>query len=91
MKIETFNYARFGGIDGTLLHISASSFRDAEGNPFFKGRVLLSKNYVGGDPRSNQIAPGMTLIADIKTGEKTLMAYLMRPVYNTLQDSFGER
>ena len=91
VKIETFNYARFGGIDGTLLHISASSFRDAEGNPFFKGRVLLSKNYVGGDPRSNQIAPGMTLIADIKTGEKTLMAYLMRPVYNTLQDSFGER
>lgn len=91
VKIETFNYARFGGIDGTLSRISASSFRDAEGNPFFKGRVVLSKNFVGTDPRSNQIAPGMTLIADIKTGEKTLMAYLMRPVYNTLQDSFGER
>lgn len=91
VKVETFNYARFGGIDGTLTHISASSFRDEEGNPFFKGQVVLIKNYVGTDARSNHITPGMTLVADIKTGEKTLMAYLMRPIANTLNDSFGER
>ena len=91
VKVETYNYARYGGIKGILTNISAASYKDAEENTFFTAEVVLERNYVGMDPRSNQIRPSMTLIADIKTGEKTLMAYLMRPVYNTLQDSFAER
>jgi hypothetical protein len=33
----------------------------------------------------------MTLVADIKTGEKTLMAYLTRAINNALNASFRER
>lgn len=91
LKIETFNYARYGGITGHIKQISASSFRDEEGNPYFRGLVTLDRDYVGPDPLANRITPGMTLVADIKTGEKSLIGYLLRPVYNTLNDSFGER
>lgn len=91
LKIETFNYARYGGITGHIKQISASSFRDEEGNPYFRGLVTLDQDYVGPDPLANRITPGMTLVADIKTGEKSLIGYLLRPVYNTLNDSFGER
>lgn len=91
LKIETFNYARYGGITGHIKQISASSFRDKDGNPYFRGLVTLDRDYVGPDPLTNRITPGMTLVADIKTGEKSLIGYLLRPVYNTLNDSFGER
>ena len=91
LKIETFNYARYGGITGRIKQISASSFRDEEGNPYFRGLMTLDQDYVGPDPLSNRITPGMTLVADIKTGEKSLIGYLLRPVYTTLNDSFGER
>ncbi len=91
LKIETFNYARYGVITGHIKQISASSFRDEDGNPYFRGLVSLDRDYVGHDPLSNRITPGMTLVADIKTGEKSLIGYLLRPVYNTLNDSFGER
>ncbi|MCH8863121.1 MAG: HlyD family type I secretion periplasmic adaptor subunit [Proteobacteria bacterium] len=91
LKIETFNYARYGGITGHIKQISASSFRDEDGNPYFRGLVSLDQDYVGPDPLANRITPGMTLVADIKTGEKSLIGYLLRPVYNTLNDSFGER
>ncbi len=91
LKIETFNYARYGGITGHIKQISASSFRDEEGKPYFRGLVSLDQDYVGPDPLANRITPGMTLVADIKTGEKSLIGYLLRPVYNTLNDSFGER
>lgn len=55
------------------------------------GYIELPQNYVGTDPAANRITPGMTLVADIKTGEKTLMQYLTRPVKNALNTSFRER
>ena len=44
---------------------------DEQGNAYFKGYIELPQNYVGSDPAANRITPGMTLVADIKTGEKT--------------------
>jgi adhesin transport system membrane fusion protein len=64
---------------------------DEQGNAYFKGYIELPQNYVGSDPAANRITPGMTLIADIKTGEKTLMQYLTRPINNALKTSFRER
>lgn len=91
IKIDTYNFARWGGIKGRLESISASSFIDDEGNPYFRGLARLDQNYVGLDPKGNLVTPGMTLVGDIKTGQKTLLQYLIRPIYNTLSDSFGER
>jgi adhesin transport system membrane fusion protein len=64
---------------------------DEQGNAYFKGYIELPQNYVGSDPAANRITPGMTLVADIKTGEKTLMQYLTRPINNALKTSFRER
>lgn len=91
LKIETYDFARYGGLEGVVEQVSASSFRDEEGNAYFRGLIRFDQDYVGNDPRSNRLTPGMTLFADIKTGEKSLIAYLIRPVYNTLSGSFGER
>lgn len=92
LKVETYSFARHGGVAGTLSHVSASSFTDpATGEVYFKGLIDLAENHVGQDPRSNRLTAGMTLIADIKTGKKSLLGYLVRPVYNSLNESFAER
>lgn len=91
LKVDTYNYSLYGAIEATLTDVSASSFIDEQGNAYFKGYVELPQNYVGADPAANRITPGMTLVADIKTGEKTLMEYLTRPINNALNTSFRER
>lgn len=91
LKVDTYNYSLYGAIDATLTDVSASSFMDEQGNAYFKGYIELPQNYVGSDPAANRITPGMTLVADIKTGEKTLMQYLTRPINNALKTSFRER
>ncbi|MFZ5609438.1 MAG: HlyD family type I secretion periplasmic adaptor subunit [Pseudomonadota bacterium] len=91
VKVATYDFGRYGGIPGTLDYVSAATFLDAEGNPYFRGRVLLERNYVGPKAAHYLVAPGMTLIADIKTGEKSLLGYLVRPVYNALDTAFSER
>ncbi len=91
LKIDTYNYARYGSITSSLNQVSASSFVDEEGNTYFKGLVELPQNYLGIDPKSNRITSGMTVVADIQTGRKTLLQYLVKPINNALDTSFRER
>jgi membrane fusion protein, adhesin transport system len=91
VKVMTYDYARYGGITGELKKISASTFLDEQGNPYYKGIVSLDRGYVGGDPERNRVLPGMTVQADINTGKKTLLQYLLKPVYSSVNQAFRER
>jgi membrane fusion protein, adhesin transport system len=91
LKVDTYNYSLFGGIPSTLDQVSASSYLDEQGQAYFKGYINLPNNYVGSDPADNRVTPGMTLVADIKTGEKTLFQYLVKPINNAINTAFRER
>lgn len=91
VKISSFDYSRYGSIEGTLDYMSASTFQNDSGDRYYKGRVKLSQNYVGPDPHKNVIVPGMTVMADIITGDKTVMQYLLKPLRNSLQTAMTER
>ncbi len=91
VKVTTFDFARYGGITGELKSISATTFSDESGNPYYKGLVELDRNYVGFDPEKNKVLPGMTVQADVNTGKKTLIQYLLKPIYTSLTGSFHER
>lgn len=101
VKVSAYDYSRFGSIPGVLKTISATTFTDeAVGGrvpnqqqpaSYFKATIALSKTYVGSDPKTNQITPGMTVTADIRTGEKSLLHYLIKPIYNAVAESFRER
>lgn len=89
VKVTAFDFARYGAIEGTLEHISASTFLDENGQPYYKARVGLGQTWVGRP--ENALLPGMVVQADITTGEKTLLQYLLKPIYVALSQAFTER
>lgn len=91
VKVSTFDFARYGGISGELKDISASTFLDEQGDPYYKGIVAMDRTYVGNDPERNKVLPGMTVQADIKTGRKTLLDYLLKPIVSSVKTGFRER
>ncbi len=91
VKVTTYDFARFGGISGELKDVSASTFLDEEGEPYYKGIIEMDRSYVGRDAAQNRVMPGMTVQADIKTGKKTLFEYLLKPVYSSVSTAFRER
>ncbi len=91
VKVGTYDYARYGAIMGTLERLSASSFLDEKGNPYFKATITLDKDYVGPVAGVYPVTPGMTVTADIITGEKTLLQYMLKPIYTQMTSSFHER
>ena len=91
VKVSAFDFIRYGGISGELVSISASTFVDEEGQPYYKGKVALHDDSVGEGATAQRIIPGMTVQADIQTGERTLLQYLLKPVYVSLDQAFTER
>lgn len=91
VKVTTYDFARYGGITGVLESVSATTFVDEAGDPYYKGMVRLDRSYVGHDPTLNQVLPGMTVQADINTGKKTLLQYFLKPIYSSIDSSFRER
>ncbi|SCA54806.1 Membrane-fusion protein [Candidatus Terasakiella magnetica] len=91
VKITSFDFARYGGITGELSTISATTFMNEKEEPYYKGQIVLDRSYVGYDPESNRIMPGMTVQADVTTGKKTLLQYLLKPVYSSVSEAFRER
>ncbi|PHS79325.1 MAG: hypothetical protein COB59_02240 [Rhodospirillaceae bacterium] len=91
VKVQAYDYTRFGHINGSIDRISATTYTDELGNPFYLALISLEQNYVGKNPAINRVVPGMTVISDIRTGERTLMEYLLKPVYLAFSEAFRER
>lgn len=92
VKVTTFDFSRYGAVAGTLESVSATTYMDEQDKPYYKGIVNLSASYVGRDATANhQLLPGMTVQADIITGNKTVLEYLLKPVYVSMQNAFHER
>ena len=91
VRISTFDAIRFGTIPGRLTRLSASTFEDENGEPYYKAVIALEKNFVGNEPGRYLVLPGMVVDASINTGGKTLLEYLLKPVYRSFNSAFRER
>ncbi|MES9902072.1 MAG: HlyD family type I secretion periplasmic adaptor subunit [Sedimenticola sp.] len=91
VKFTSYDSARFGSLDGTVDRLSASTYLDDEHNPYYRAELKLERNYLGDNSEQLKILPGMTVTADIRTGEKSILDYLMKPVTRGFSNAFKER
>ena len=91
IRVSSYDFSRFGAVSGTVRQISATTFVDEQLKPYYRAVIALDRSFVGDMPGINPIIPGMTVQADIKTGSKSILDYLLRPVYRGLHSAFRER
>ncbi|MEW7860355.1 MULTISPECIES: HlyD family type I secretion periplasmic adaptor subunit [Pseudomonas] len=97
VKITAYDYSIYGGLSGKVEHISSDTLFDEEKartgreNPtYYKVYVRTDRASLDAHGRSFPIIPGMIASVDIKTGEKTVLAYLLKPVLKA-REAFRER
>ncbi|MEZ9925674.1 secretion protein HylD [Vibrio breoganii] len=91
VKVDAFDYSRFGALKGTVTEISPTTSQTNRGEIYYDVFVQVEKGYFGNDPARFTIIPGMTGEVDITTGEKTVFQYLWKPIYTNVSRAFGER
>jgi len=98
IKFDAYDYTVFGMVDGEVIYVSADSMRDesqrADSPAATYYRVQVRTTAPGPVTRTGrkiEVLPGMTAQVDIRTGQRTLLTYLLKPVTKTLTEAFKER
>lgn len=93
VKISAYDYAIYGGLHGVVESISPDTIQDEVKPEIYYYRVFIrtETDYVQNKAgRRFAISPGMVSTVDIKTGEKTVMGYLVKP-FNRAKEALRER
>ena len=90
IKVATYDFMRYGIIEGEVTMVSPFSSVDERQGPYFKVLVSLPKTYVGVDA-GKQVEPGMTVQADIITDRQSVLRYMLRPIYLAINQGLRER
>ncbi|HHP0481777.1 TPA: HlyD family type I secretion periplasmic adaptor subunit [Vibrio campbellii] len=91
IKIDAFDYSRFGALKGEVESISPTTSQSERGEIYYEVVVSIETPYFRDNPESFSILPGMTGEVDITTGEKSVFQYLWKPIYTNISVAFGER
>jgi adhesin transport system membrane fusion protein len=91
VKITTYNYVRYGVLEGKVEQISPDATKDEKtGQLLFAVWVRTEKNYLGEEAGKNQVSPGMTAEVDLVIGKRTILSYLTDRLQQTAAEAFGE-
>jgi len=112
VKIETFNFTRYGLIRGKVLDVSRDAVATPQANTPKSGRaeadqgqtdqeapdasgyvahVALDKDRIVTEAGLIALGPGMKVTAEIKTGQRTVISYLLSPVLRYKHEALRER
>lgn len=91
IKLETFNFTRYGTIAGKVTMVTADAVSDEKRGAIFPVTLALAKDQIDVDGKMIRLAPGMNVTAEIKTGKRRVIEYLLSPIQKAGSESLRER
>ena len=91
VKVETFNFTRYGLFSAKVVDISDDAIQDKNGNWVFKMRLALEKDSLFVEGKQLRLNPGMAITAEITTGKRRLIEFFLSPLLRYRQESLRER
>lgn len=91
IKLETFPFTRYGTVGASVSSISADAVNDEKRGAIFPATLLLEQAALQVDGKRIKLSPGMNLTAEIKTGRRRVIDYLLSPVQMRVDESLRER
>lgn len=91
IKLETFMFTRYGLVPGEVISVSRDAIQDERRGLLFAARIRLLRSSIQVDGRETPLAPGMNVTAEIRTGDRRVLDYLLSPIMRYRQESLRER
>jgi HlyD family type I secretion membrane fusion protein len=92
VKVDTFDFVRYGTLEGTVERVSPDATRDPRtGELYFQVTVRTEETRLTDGGLVRQVVPGMTTKVDLRIGERTILAFLTDRLRTTTAQAFQER
>ncbi len=82
---------RFGNLDGTVVNVSPDTLVSPEGEAFYKVRISTKTSFFERDALRYSLVPGVQVTASIRTGQRSILAYITDPFMASVRTAMRER
>ncbi len=95
IKFAAYQFIDHGMAHGVVRGISADSFAPQDSKAespkrFYRARIDLTDLALRGVPKDFRLVPGMTLVADVVVGRRTIMAYILEGALRNMSEGMRE-
>ena len=91
VKFETFPYTRYGTVPSRVDVVTADAVTEEKKGSYYPALLTLSQKDMLIDGKRVNLSPGMNITAEIKTGQRRIIEYLLSPVQRAGSESLRER
>lgn len=91
IKVDTFPYTRYGTLMGTVAHVSRDAVKDEQMGLVFPTRIKMERTFIMVDGRETALQAGMSIVAEIRTGKRRVIDYLLSPLQQYRSEALRER
>lgn len=91
VKVDAFSFTKYGVIDAEIIHLGADAQQNEQGLLVFPAELKLLTETLEVDGETHTLQPGMTVSAELKTGKRRIIEYLLSPLLRMKTDSIEER
>lgn len=91
VKVDTFNFTKYGFIEGSLSSISDDAIQDEQLGLVYSARVQLKHDGLSVNDKFVRLSPGMSVATEVKTGTRRLIEFFLSPLLRYQDESLNER
>jgi hemolysin D len=91
VKVEAFPFTRYGVIEGTVTSVSNDAIADEKLGLYYAAKVRVNKSTMFIDGVNVLLSPGMAVTAEVTTGTRRLIEFVLSPVMQHANESGRER
>ena len=88
LKFSAYDFTIYGGMSAEVQHISADAITNEKDETYYLVRLETKKSI---SDEALDILPGMIVQVDILTGKKTVLNYILSPLFNVTASALRER
>lgn len=91
IKLETFPFTRYGTVRATVDKVTQDAVNDEKRGAIFPATLKLQQTTIDVDGKAIALAPGMNVTAEIKTGKRRVIEFLLSPIQRAGSEGLRER
>ncbi len=91
VRLASSDAVRFGQLKGEVILVSPDAIQGADRVPYYRVRIATEKDYFERKGARYRLVPGVQVLCSIRTGQRSVLAYLSDPFLRSLSTAMRER
>ncbi|QDD63646.1 HlyD family type I secretion periplasmic adaptor subunit [Herbaspirillum seropedicae] len=91
VKIDAFNYTKYGTVPARVTHVSRDAIQDERKGLIYAVKISMDRSNINVEGREMRLSAGMAINAEIKTGTRRVIEYVLSPLVQHQHEALHER